>query len=88
MPRFLEEALRRSAAKQGMTGQQADRYTFGAMNNMGAMRGSKTTAKGLAMERKHEARESKAVERRETAREDHPHPHRNLGQYLHPKKGE
>lgn len=56
MPKFLEDKLKAAAAKQGMTGRRADRYVFGAMNNMGAMKGSKETPKGAAMERKHEAK--------------------------------
>jgi hypothetical protein len=54
MPRFLETVLRKQARKEGLTGKAADRYTYGAMNNMGAMRGSKETPKGKRMEAKHE----------------------------------
>ena len=54
MPKFLERALRHEARKKGLTGKAADKYTFGAMNNLGAMHGSKETAKGKAMEVKHE----------------------------------
>ena len=67
MPKFLEDALKRAAAKKGFSGDRADRYVFGALNNMGAMRGSKETDKGAAMEAKHEAKESaivKAAERK------------------------
>lgn len=53
MPKFLEDKLKSEAAKKGMTGKRAEKYAFGAMNNMGAMQGSKKTAKGEAMERKH-----------------------------------
>ena len=53
MPKFLENKLRKEAAKSGLTGKTADRYVYGTMNNMGAMRGSQETAKGRAMERKH-----------------------------------
>ncbi len=53
MPKFLEERLRAEAAAKGFSGRRADRYTFGALNNMGAMRGNKVTAKGRRMERKH-----------------------------------
>lgn len=56
MPQFLEEALRKEAARQGKRGKAADRYTYGALNNMGAMHGSKVTAKGRAMQRKHDAK--------------------------------
>lgn len=54
MPKFLEEDLRREAAAKGFTGKRADRYVFGAMNNLGAMHGSKETAKGREMQAKHE----------------------------------
>jgi hypothetical protein len=55
MPKFLEDRLKAEASKKGFTGKRAARYVFGAMNNMGAMRGSQETAKGAAMERKHAA---------------------------------
>ncbi len=55
MPKFLESKLKAEARKKGKTGIAADRYVFGAMNNMGAMRGSKETAKGAAMQAKHNA---------------------------------
>lgn len=55
MPKFLERDLRRQAAKKGFKGERADRYVYGAMNNLGAMHGSHETAKGREMERKHEA---------------------------------
>ena len=54
MPAFLEAKLRKEARAKGKKGKAEDRYVFGAMNNMGAMKGSKETAKGKAMERKHE----------------------------------
>ena len=53
MPKFLEEKLEAGARKRGMTGRDADRYVFGAMNRMGAKHGNRDTAKGRAMERKH-----------------------------------
>lgn len=53
MPAFLERALRREAAKKGLKGEAADRYAYGAMNNIGAMHGNQETAKGRAMEKKH-----------------------------------
>lgn len=55
MPKFLERRLRTQARKQGLKGERADQYVYGAMNNMGAMHGNKTTAKGREMQRKHEA---------------------------------
>jgi hypothetical protein len=47
MPKFLEEKLKKEYP--GNPG-----AVFGTMNKLGAMKGSKTTAKGMAMERKHE----------------------------------
>lgn len=55
MPKFLKSALRHEATKKGLTGEAADRYVFGGLNNIGAMHGSKETAKGRAMEAKHAA---------------------------------
>lgn len=49
MPAFLEAKLRKSVPK----GVDPDKYVYGAMNNMGAMRGNKETAKGKRMEKKH-----------------------------------
>lgn len=54
MPQFLEAALRHEAAKHGKTGRAADRYVYGAMNHLGAMRGNQETAKGRAMQAKHD----------------------------------
>lgn len=56
MPSFLEAKLRREAHKKGKHGRAADKYVYGAMNNMGAMHGNKETAHGRAMERKHKAK--------------------------------
>lgn len=53
MPDFLEQRLEAGARKHGFTGRRAARYIYGGMNNIGAMRGNKITAKGRAMERKH-----------------------------------
>ncbi len=82
MPRFLEDRLRAQAAAKGLTGKQADRYTFGAMNNLGAMRGNKITAKGARMQAKHERDEGAS-----SSKVKHPNRHKNLGTFLHPKKG-
>lgn len=54
MPAFLENKLKAEAAKKGKKGRAAARYVYGAMNNMGAMRGNKETTKGAQMEAKHE----------------------------------
>lgn len=53
MPVFLENALRHHYASKGFTGKHLDQVVYGTLNNLGAMRGSKTTAKGLRMEAKH-----------------------------------
>lgn len=54
MPKFLETRLRKEARAKGLKGERADRYVFGAMNNRGLMRGNQETAKGAALERKHD----------------------------------
>lgn len=54
MPKFLEKVLERSAEKKGYSGDRADAYVYGTMNNIGAMHGNKETEKGRAMEKKHE----------------------------------
>ena len=56
MPKFLEDKLKAEASKKGMTGRKAAQYVYGAMNDLGAMHGNKETAKGAAMEAKHEAK--------------------------------
>jgi len=55
MPAFLEKKLESSARSQHpkWTAAHIAHYVFGAMNNMGAMHGSKVTAKGRAMEAAH-----------------------------------
>lgn len=55
MPAFLEAKLKKEAAKKGFTGKRADKYVYGSMNNSGAMRGNKETAKGKRIEKKHNA---------------------------------
>ena len=59
MPKFLEDKLKKEAAKEGKSGKVADKYVYGAMNNMGAMRGNKETAKGAKMQAKHNAKMKK-----------------------------
>lgn len=49
MPAFLEAKLRKNVPE----GVDPDRYVYGAMNNMGAMKGNKITPKGKRMEKKH-----------------------------------
>jgi len=52
VPAFLEAKLRKNVPR----GVDPDRYVYGALNNMGAMRGSKITAKGKRMQKKHDAK--------------------------------
>jgi hypothetical protein len=54
MPVVLEAKLKKAADDKGLSGKKADRYVYGAMNNMGAMRGNKETVKGKRMQAKHE----------------------------------
>lgn len=54
MPKFLEDKLKREAKSKGFTGKRADKFVYGTMNDIGAMHGSQETAKGAAMEKKHE----------------------------------
>jgi len=68
MPKFLEDKLKSEAAKKGFSGRRAARYVYGAMNNMGAMRGNKETAKGARMQEKHDAQHPDA--KREKMRAD------------------
>jgi hypothetical protein len=64
MPKFLEDKLKATAAKKGLRGRRAARYVYGALNNMGAMRGNKETAKGARMDAKHAAKIRAEVKRR------------------------
>lgn len=41
-----EMALKKSAASEGLKGRQADRYVYGALNNIGLKSGNKTTPRG------------------------------------------
>lgn len=74
MPKFLVDKLK--AEYPGNP-----RAVYGTLNNIGAMHGNKETAKGVAMQAKH-VRDVKAGKA-----SGMPHPHKNLGAYLHPKKG-
>jgi hypothetical protein len=53
MPEFLERKLRKEYGDD-------PHAIYGTMNKIGAMRGSKETKKGAAMEKKHESK-SKAI---------------------------
>ena len=56
MPAFLEAKLKKAAAAKGFSGRKADAYVYGTMNNLGAMKGNKETAKGKRMQKKHSAK--------------------------------
>jgi len=73
MPKFLEAKLKAEYPNN-------PRAVYGTMNNLGAMSGNKETPKGAAMQAKHD-RDMKA------GKASNQHPHKNLGGYLHPKKG-
>ncbi len=75
MPKFLEQKL---MSEYGPNNPGA---VYGTLNKLGAMHGNKTTAKGRAMEAKHE-RDTKTRGRSGRGQ----HPHQNLGHYLHPAK--
>ena len=87
MPKFLEDRLRAQAANKNLSPKQADRYVYGAMNNLGAMSGPNETAKGARMDAKHSAdmKAGKARQPKQT-QSSMPHPHRNLGAYLQKKR--
>ncbi len=54
MPKFLENKLK---AEYGNN----PRAIYGTMNKIGAMKGNKETAKGRAMEKKHEAKKKSVL---------------------------
>ncbi len=55
MPKFLEQKLKREYPNNPGA-------VYGTLNSIGAMKGNKTTAKGEAMQKKHEAKsEAKAT---------------------------
>lgn len=64
MPKFLEQKLKSAAATKGLKGKRAAAYVYGTMNNMGAMHGNKETAKGAAMQAKHEDASAKNAKMR------------------------
>lgn len=53
MPKFLEDKLKSQYGANSST-------PYKVMNSIGAMRGNKETAKGRAMEKKHNAKNKKA----------------------------
>ena len=72
MPKFLEDRLKAEYPNN-------PHAVYGTMNKIGAMHGNKETAKGKRMAAKH-AKDVAAGRAGGV-----PHPHRNLGEYLHAK---
>lgn len=56
MPKFLEEKLRQEYGNN-------NHAIFGTLNRIGAMRGNRETAKGRAMQKKHDAKVKRAKSR-------------------------
>ena len=79
MPKFLEKILQTEAAKKGFTGRRADRYVYGGMNDIGAMRGNQETTKGAAMQAKHVRQMKAGTAEQQIRRHDTRHP--QSGQY-------
>ena len=52
----MEKKLASEADKKGLSGKKKDQYVWGTMNNIGAVHGNKISARGRAMEKKHEAK--------------------------------
>lgn len=55
MPAFLEAKLK----KEYGGGKAGDRAVYGTLNKIGAMRGSKETARGREMEAKHDRKQQR-----------------------------
>jgi hypothetical protein len=66
MPKFLEQKLKAEYPGNAHA-------VYGTLNAIGAMHGNKETAKGRAMQAKHDRKVGGG------------HPGRNLGKHLHPK---
>lgn len=69
MPKFLEEALKREYGANS-------KIPYKVMNSIGAMRGNRETAKGAAMEAKHDAKKGlhpALKERASMVKEAHAH---------------
>lgn len=70
MPQFLESILRGAAKARGFRSKKkVGQYVYGAMNNMGAMKGNQITPKGQAMEAKHTADVAKSSAAKSLQRE-------------------
>jgi hypothetical protein len=53
VPKFLESKLRREYSAKGKSGQSLNHAIYGTLNSIGAMKGPVETAKGRAMQKKH-----------------------------------
>lgn len=78
MPKFLERKLKAEYPNN-------PRAVYGTLNTIGAMKGNQETPKGAAMQAKHDAKIGAGV--MPTTKLSGQFPHRNLGKFLHPKKG-
>ena len=47
-----ERALKSAARKKGLTGERADAFVYGTLNNIGLKRGNKTTRRGAGPAKK------------------------------------
>jgi hypothetical protein len=63
------------------------RAVWGTLNDLGAVRGNKETAKGAAMQAKHNRDVKAGAAQGMKKATSSSFPHKNLGAYLHPKKG-
>lgn len=74
MPKFLEAKLKAEAASKGLTGRRAAAYTYGTLNDLGAMRGNQETDTGRAMDAKHQRDLHPTMQRRgQMVKEAHAH---------------
>jgi hypothetical protein len=101
MPKFLEDKLKAEYPHNPSA-------VYGTLNKLGAMHGNQETAKGRAMQAKHNrdvqagtasphattpprqlaSRPASSLPpTRHSTTSSQLHPHKNLGPYLHPKKG-
>ena len=47
-----ESAIKKEASKRGFTGDRADAYVYGTLNNIGLKKGNKTTPRGMQKAKK------------------------------------
>lgn len=63
MPEFLEKKIEASEEKRGVPAKRARSIAFATMNKRGLVHGSKITAKGRQMEKKHASDVKKGLAR-------------------------